>query len=344
MKAVVMRRRGGPEVLQVEEVPTPVPGPGEVLVRVYACGLNHLDLYTRAGAQGRKAKLPHILGLEPAGEIVALGEGVTGWRVGDRVLVGAFIVCGTCEFCQAGMDNLCRQRKIIGVDRWGGYAEYVVAPAANLMRLAPHISYEAAAAVQAAFGTAWHMLVSRARIRPGETVLVLAAGSGIGTAAIQIARHFGCRVIATASSEEKLEKARALGADVLINYRQQPRFSLAVMEATGGRGADIVFEHVGSDTWKESVASLAFRGRLVFCGSTTGRWGETDLWGVFYKEAEILGSFGATRADFRAVMERVEQGIFQPVIDRVFPLEEAAQAHRYLEDRRVFGKVVLRIP
>jgi NADPH:quinone reductase-like Zn-dependent oxidoreductase len=344
MKAVVMRRRGGPEVLQVEEVPTPVPGPGEVLVRIYACGLNHLDLYTRAGAQGRKAKLPHILGLEPVGEIAALGEGVTGWQIGDRVLVGAFIVCGVCEFCRAGMDNLCRQRKIIGVDRWGGYAEHVVAPAANLMRLGSHISYEEAAAVQAAFGTAWHMLASRARIRPGETVLVLAAGSGIGTAAIQIARHFGCRVIAAASSKEKLEKARSLGADVLINYRQQPRFSLAVVEATGGRGADIVFEHVGSDTWKESVASLAFRGRLVFCGSTTGRWGETDLWGVFYKEAEILGSFGATRADFRAVMERVEQGIFRPVIDRVFHLEEAAEAHRYLEDRRVFGKVVLRIP
>ncbi len=344
MKAVIMRRRGGPEVLQVEEVPTPTPGPGEVLVRVYACGLNHLDLYTRAGAQGRKAKLPHILGLEPAGEIAALGEGVDGWKVGDRVLVGAFIVCGTCEFCQAGMDNLCRRRKILGVDRWGGYAEYVVAPAANLMPLGPNTSYEAAAAVQAAFGTAWHMLVSRARIRPGETVLVLAAGSGIGTAAIQIAKHFGCRVIATASSYEKLEKAQALGADVLINYREHPRFSLLVMEATGGRGADIVFEHVGSDTWKESVASLAFRGRLVFCGSTTGRWGETDLWGVFYKEAEILGSFGATRADFQAVMERVEQGIFRPVIDRVFPLEEAAEAHRYLEDRRVFGKVILQIP
>lgn len=344
MKAVIMRRRGGPEVLQVEEVPTPAPGPGEVLVRVYACGLNHLDLYTRAGEQGRKARLPHVLGLEPAGEIAALGERVEGWRVGDRVLVGAFIVCGACEFCQAGMDNLCRRRKILGVDRWGGYAEYVVAPAANLMRLGPRLSFEEAAAVQAAFGTAWHMLVSRARLRPGETVLVLAAGSGIGTAAIQIAKHFGCRVIATASSDEKLEKARALGADVGINYREHPRFSLQVLEATGGRGADVVFEHVGSETWKESVASLAFRGRLVFCGSTTGRWGQTDLWGVFYKEAEILGSFGATRADFQAVMERVEQGIFRPVIDRVFPMEEAAEAHRYLEARRVFGKVVLRIP
>ena len=344
MKAVIMRRRGGPEVLQVEEVPTPAPGPGEVLVRVYACGLNHLDLYTRAGEQGRKARLPHVLGLEPAGEIAALGERVEGWRVGDRVLVGAFIVCGACEFCQAGMDNLCRRRKILGVDRWGGYAEYVVAPAANLMRLGPRLSFEEAAAVQAAFGTAWHMLVSRARLRPGETVLVLAAGSGIGTAAIQIAKHFGCQVIATASSDEKLEKARALGADVGINYRERPRFSLQVLEATGGRGADVVFEHVGSETWKESVASLAFRGRLVFCGSTTGRWGQTDLWGVFYKEAEILGSFGATRADFQAVMERVEQGIFRPVIDRVFPMEEAAEAHRYLEARRVFGKVVLRIP
>lgn len=344
MKAVIMRRRGGPEVLQVEEVPTPAPGPGEVLVRVYACGLNHLDLYTRAGEQGRKARLPHVLGLEPAGEIAALGERVEGWRVGDRVLVGAFIVCGACEFCQAGMDNLCRRRKILGVDRWGGYAEYVVAPAANLMRLGPRLSFEEAAAVQAAFGTAWHMLVNRARLRPRETVLVLAAGSGIGTAAIQIAKHFGCRVIATASSDEKLEKARALGADVGINYRERPRFSLQVLEATGGRGADVVFEHVGSETWKESVASLAFRGRLVFCGSTTGRWGQTDLWGVFYKEAEILGSFGATRADFQAVMERVEQGIFRPVIDRVFPMEEAAEAHRYLEARRVFGKVVLRIP
>lgn len=336
-----MHERGGPEVLRYEDFPAPEPGPGEVLIRVRACALNHLDVFTRRGEQGRRVRLPHILGIETAGQIAALGAGVTGLQIGDRVVSGPGIWCGQCQFCRDGQENMCLERKIVGVDVHGGYAEYLKLPAYALGLLPEGVTYEEGAATLIAFGTAWHMLVDRAALKSGETLLVLAAGSGVGMAAVQVGKYLGARVIATASTDEKLARARDLGADETINYVQQPRFARAIRKLTDGRGVDVVFEHVGTETWRDSVAALAIGGRLVTCGSTTGRWGETDLWSLFAKQATLLGSFSSTQDNFRTVLHLVGEGRLKPVIDSVLPLPEAAEGHRRLEARRVFGKIVL---
>lgn len=341
MKAVVMHQRGGPEVLRYEEFPDPELGPGDVLVQVRACALNHLDVFTRRGEQGRRVKLPHIPGIETAGEIAAVGEGVSDLHVGDRVVSGPGIWCGRCEFCQAGEENMCVERRIVGVDVHGGYAEYLKLPAYALAALPQGVTFEKGAAALIAFGTAWHMLVDRAALNAGETLLVLAAGSGVGVAAVQVGKYLGARVIATASTDEKLARARDLGADDTINYSQQRRFARAVRKLTDGRGVDVAFEHVGTDTWKESVAALAIGGRLVSCGSTTGRWGETDLWSLFAKQATLLGSFNATQDNCLTVLRLVGEGKLDPVIDSVLPLSAAADGHRRLEARQVFGKIIL---
>ena len=341
MKAVIFRRRGAPDVLSYEEVPDPIPGPGEVLVKVGACGLNHLDLHVREGSHGMRAPLPHIGGLEPAGEIAGLGPGVSGWSIGDRVIVLAFTADGTCAFCLDGRENLCENREIIGMTRDGGFAEYLVAPASCLVGTPDGLSDVDAAALPSAFGTAWHMLVARAHIQPGEWVLVLAAGSGIGSAAIQIAHQLGCTVIATAGTEEKLVKARELGAAHVINHADKPRFELEVMKITEGRGVDVVFEHIGPATWRHSLASLRTGGRVVTCGGLSGRMAETDLWNLFWRQFTILGSMGATRSDMAGVIDLVQSGRVRPVIDRVFPLAETRQAQEHLEARRAFGKVVV---
>jgi NADPH:quinone reductase-like Zn-dependent oxidoreductase len=312
-----------------------------VLIRVAACGLNHLDLHIREGSHGMRAPLPHIGGLEPAGTIAAVGSAVTDWSVGDRVIVLAFTADGTCSFCLDGRENLCENREIIGMTRDGGFAELLVAPASCLARTPDRLTDTDAAALPSAFGTAWHMLVARANTQPGEWVLVLAAGSGIGSAAIQIARELGCRVIATAGSEEKLAKARELGAEHVINHAETPRFELEVRKITDGRGVDVVFEHIGPATWIHSLASLRTGGRVVTCGGLTGRMAETDLWNLFWRQFTILGSMGATRSDMTGVLELVESGRVQPVIDRTFPLAETRAAQEHLDARRAFGKVVV---
>ncbi|MGE5730634.1 MAG: alcohol dehydrogenase catalytic domain-containing protein, partial [Gemmatimonas sp.] len=319
MKAAIFHRRGGIENLKFEQVPTPRVGPQDVLVHVRACGLNHLDIFTREGSHGVHAPLPHIGGLEPAGEIAEIGSAVQGWKVGDRVLVGAAVTCGECEFCRSGNDNLCVRRKVIGVNVDGGFAEYISVPASILLRIPDSLSFLEAAAVPTAFGTAWHMLVTRAACRQGEWVLVLAAGSSVGVAAVQVAKYFGCKVIATASTAAKLDRAKALGADHGINYADE-NFYHEVMRITGNRGVDVVVEHVGTTTWEKSIASLHPLGRLVTCGSTTGRYGQTDLWSTFWKQITILGSFAFSSAEFRAVWELLGQHKFHAVIDRTFPL------------------------
>ncbi len=340
MKAAVFYKRGGIENLQFQEVPTPHVGPQEVLVKVRACGLNHLDLFAREGSHGVHAPLPHVGGLEPAGEVAEVGPGVTDWHIGDRVLVGSALTCGECGFCASGNDNLCPRRKVIGVNVDGGFAEYIKAPARILVRVPDRLSFIQAAATPTAFGTAWHMLVSRAAIQPGEWVLILAAGSSVGVAGIQVAKHLGCRVIATASTQEKLDKAVELGADHVINYVAR-NFNHEVMRITGNRGVDVVFEHVGTTTWEKSIASLSPMGRLVTCGSTTGRYGQTDLWSTFWKQITILGSFAFSSREFRAVWEMIAQGTFHAVIDRCFPLAETAAAQQYLAERKQFGKVLV---
>jgi NADPH:quinone reductase-like Zn-dependent oxidoreductase len=288
-----------------------------------------------------RAPLPHIGGLEPAGTIAAVGSAVRGWSVGDRVIVLAFTADGTCSFCLDGRENLCENREIIGMTRDGGFAELLVAPASCLVRTPERLTDTDAAALPSAFGTAWHMLVARANTQPGEWVLVLAAGSGIGSAAIQIARELGCQVIATAGSEEKLAKARELGAAHVINHAETPRFELEVRKITDGRGVDVVFEHIGPATWTHSLASLRTGGRVVTCGGLTGRMAETDLWNLFWRQFTIFGSMGATRADMAGVMGLVESGRVEPVIDRTFPLAETRAAQEHLDARRAFGKVVV---
>ena len=340
MKAVIFHKRGGIENLRFQDVPTPQPGPRDALVRVRACGLNHLDIFAREGSHGVHAPLPHIGGLEPAGEIAALGAEVGNWRVGDHVLVGAAITCGECEYCKSGNDNICPHRKVIGVNVDGGFAEYIRVPASILLPIPAALSFVQAAAAPSAFGTAWHMLVTRAAIKPSEWVLILAAGSSVGVAGIQVAKHFGCTVIATASTQAKLDKAKELGADYLVNYAEK-NFAYAVMRITQNRGVDVVFEHIGTDTWDKSIASLRPTGRLVTCGGTTGRFGKTDIWSVFWKQISLLGSFAWTAKEFYPVWDLVGKQVFSPVIDRTFPLAETAAAQQYIMDRKQFGKVVV---
>ena len=340
MKAVIFSKRGGIENLKYADVPTPQVGARDVLVKVRACGLNHLDIFTREGSHGVHAPLPHIGGLEPAGEIAQTGADVRDWRVGDRVLVGAAIICGQCEFCASGNDNLCARRKVIGVNVDGGFAEYIRVPASILLPIPDSLSFVDAAASPTAFGTAWHMLVSRAAIKRGEWVLILAAGSSVGVAGIQVAKNFDCQVIATASTDEKLRKAKELGADFVVNYASK-NFFHEVMRITANRGVDVVFEHVGTTTWKKSIASLHPTGRLVTCGSTTGRWGKTDVWSVFWKQISILGSFAFSSTEMRAVWEFIAQKKFRPIVDCTFPLAETAAAQQYLMERKQFGKVVV---
>jgi NADPH:quinone reductase-like Zn-dependent oxidoreductase len=340
MKAVRVHHRGGPEQLRYEDAPRPEIGPHDVLVRVRACALNHLDLLVRDGPWSGVVSYPHIPGLETAGDIAEIGDAVDNVGVGDRVLVSPTLNCAKCEHCRRDEDNLCRRLTIFGLHINGGYAEYLKAPSTSLIALPPELSYEEAAATPVAFGTAWHMLVTRVGLKSQNVVLVLAAGSGVGSAALQIAKYFGCYVIATAGTDAKLEKAKALGADATLNYRSED-LRRAVLRLTDRRGVDVVVEHVGSDTWEKSLACLAPNGKLVTCGATTGRVGATDIRNLFIKQLTVIGSYGAARKDFLTVSQLVAERKLKPVIDRCFPLHEAARAQQYLADRQQFGKVIL---
>lgn len=340
MRAVVVGRHGGPEVLEEAEVPDPIPGPSEVRVRVRATALNHLDIWVREGLPQLRVPLPHILGSDVAGVVDEVGSHVEGAEVGQEVILQPGLSCMRCEACLSGRDNLCRSYKILGEHVHGGYAEFVSVPAANLLPKPASLSWEEAAAAPLAFLTAWEMLVRRAELRAGETVLVQAAGSGVGSAAVQIARLFGATVIATASSEEKLEKARELGADHGIDYTEKDVVA-EVRRITGKRGVDVVFDHVGKSTWEGSVRSLADGGRLVTCGATTGYDVGVDLRHLFYRKLSLLGSTMGSKGDLHRIVGLLGEGKLRPVVDRVFPLSEAKEAHGLLEQRGQFGKVVL---
>ncbi len=342
MKAVVMAQHGGPEVLRYMDVPDPVIAPNEVLVRVRACALNHLDLWVRKGLPGIKFSFPHISGSDIAGEVAEVGSLVTKVRVGERVVLAPGLSCGQCQACTAGADNRCREYTLFGYQADGGCAEFVRSPAANVLSIPGKLNFEEAAAIPVVFLTAWHMLITRAAVQPGEDVLVLAAGSGVGTAAIQIAKLAGARVIATAGSDAKLAKARELGADETINHSKQD-IAEEARRLTGKRGVDVVIEHVGEATWEKSVLSLAQNGRLVTCGATTGYNGKCDLRYLFARNLSLLGSFMGSRAELFPVLKLVGEGKLHPVIDRVLPLAECARAHKLLEDREQFGKIVLKV-
>ncbi len=343
MKAVLFRSHGGPEVLEyVTDFGEPVLGPSDVKVRVRACALNHLDLFVRQGIPTLKLPLPHILGSDVAGEVAEVGDDVADLEAGERVAVNPSLSCGTCEYCMRGDDPLCVDFKILGEHVHGGYAEYVVVPARNVARLPTDFPFETAAAAPLVYQTAWRMLVSRAQVKPGEDVLILGAGSGVSTAAIQIAKLAGCTVYTTSSSDEKLRRAKEIGADVLVNYKEVP-WSKAVWELTGKRGVDVVVDHVGAATLKDSIRSLRKGGRLVTPGATTGGVTELDLRYVFWRQLSILGSTMGSQKEFEDVMKLVFMGRLKPVVDTVFPLEEARKAHEHLERGEQFGKVVLRV-
>jgi NADPH:quinone reductase-like Zn-dependent oxidoreductase len=342
MKAIVFHQHGGPEVLHYEDAPQPAIPANEVLVRVKACALNHLDIWVRVGIPGVPFPLPHIPGSDVAGEIAQIGADVTTVRVGQKVVLAPGVSCGKCAACLAGQDNRCRQFTNLGYMIDGGCAEFVRCPEVNCLPFPENLSFEEAASIPLVFQTAWHMLVARAELQPGEDVLVLGAGSGVGSAAIQISKFFGARVIATAGNEAKLEKAKQLGADHVINHKSH-KIRDEVRRITGKRGVDVVFEHVGTATWDESIASLAASGRLVTCGATTGYAAKIDLRFLFSRQLSLLGSYMGTKSELQTVMKLVTAGRLKPVIDRVFPLAEAAAAHTYLESGQQFGKVVLRV-
>jgi NADPH:quinone reductase-like Zn-dependent oxidoreductase len=343
MKVAWFHRYGGPEVLVCEETRAPAPGPGEAVVRVRAVGINHVDLDVRAGTSRIALAFPHILGREFAGEIAAIGgtgEGTGGLKEGDRVWVSCRVPCGACEFCLSGRDNLCERGGYFGMDLPGGYAEYVKVPLATLRRLPAQVSFEAAAASQIAFGTAWHVLINRGGLRAGQTVLIQAAGSGIGSAAIQVARMAGATIFATAGSEQKLQRAKALGAHHVVNY-SAGNFAEQVLALTGGRGVDVVMEHIGGDVFTRSLECLKTDGTMVTVGAHAGEVVALDIIPFFRRQLRLVGSKNASTTELQTVMALVAEGRLEPVIHRCFPLAEAAAAHRVVDSREVFGKVVL---
>src|SRR5579859_2280064 len=342
MKAIVFEKHGGPDVLKYTDVPEPAIGAREVLVNVRACALNHLDLWVRGGLPGVPIPLPHIPGSDIAGIVEKVGAEVKRVSVGQKVVLAPGVSCGRCRMCLAGLDNRCPEFSNLGYIHDGGCAEFVRCPEVNCFPYPEDLSWEEAAAVPLVFQTAWHMLIGRAQLQPGEDVLVLGAGSGVGSAAIQIAKFFGARVISTAGTDEKLAKARELGADFGINYKSQ-KIREEVRKITGKRGVDVVFEHVGTATWEESVASLALGGRLVTCGNTTGYDAKIDLRFLFSRQLSLLGSYMGKKSELQTVMKLVAAGRLKPVVDRVFPLAEAVAAHKYLESSSQFGKVVLKV-
>jgi len=340
MKAVVFERFGGPEVLEYREVPDPVIAADEVRVEVKACGINHLDLWVRSGLRGLDIAMPHVLGNDVVGIAAEVGAGVRHVKAGDRVLVNPTISCSTCEACLRGEDNLCRDYDVLGRRRNGGYAEQVAVPGANCMPYPENLPWEQAAAVPLVFLTAWHMLVGRAGVRPGEDVLVIGAGSGVGSAAIQIARLHGARVIATAGSDAKLEHARALGAHETIRH-DQADVGAEARRLTGKKGVEIVFEHVGGPVFERAVGALAKNGRLVTCGATIGNKATLDLNLLFGRHLTLLGSWMGRRSELAEALKFVRTGELKPVVDSVMPLAEARRAHERIEAREHFGKVVL---
>jgi NADPH:quinone reductase-like Zn-dependent oxidoreductase len=340
MKAVVMRGHGDADVLEIAEVPTPRPKAREVRVAVKAVALNHLDLWVRRGWPGLKLQMPHILGSDVAGVVDAVGAEIDDLPPGTEVLVNPGTSCGHCERCLSGQDPLCRHYRILGEHVRGGYAQYLCVPRQNILPKPQALSFEQAACLPLTFLTAWTMLVRRAKVQPGETVLVQAAGSGVGSAAVQIARLLGATVIATASTKEKLEQAGKLGAHHLINYTEID-FVAEVKRLTDRRMVDVVFEHVGGETFEKSVACLPYGGRLVTCGASSGHDVRLDLRVLFYKQISLLGSTMGSKTELFGVLRLVEEGKLQPVLDRVLPLEQAAAAHRLLESRAQFGNVVL---
>ena len=341
-EAMVMRATGGPEVLTRETLEIPEPGPREVRVRVRAVALNHMDLWVRRGLPHMKYSWPYRLGCDIAGEVEALGPGARGAALGDRVLVNPGLSCGVCERCLSGEDNLCKQYRIHGEGAQGGYARHLNVPDTNLLPCPSRLSFTEAAALPLVFLTAWQMVVDKARVTPGQTVLVQAAGGGVASAAIQLCKLHGARVITTTSTEAKAARAKALGADHVVNVSTDD-FVAECKRLTDKVGVDAVIEHVGGEVFVKSVLAARWGGRVVTCGATAGFAATVDLRQIFFRQVEVLGSTMGPKGDLFKVLRLVEEGRLRPVVDRVLPLWEAREAHRVLEAREAFGKVVLEV-
>jgi NADPH:quinone reductase-like Zn-dependent oxidoreductase len=340
MRAMVFEEYGGPEVLQLKEIPVPEPGADEILIRVRVAGLNRVDLAARQGYI--KVPLPHISGAEVAGEVARLGENVTGFELGEHVVVAPYFLAKQPDDIVLDEETLRISGDLLGLFNQGSYAEYVKVPAYSAVRIPENLTYEEAAAQSLATITAWHMLVSKAGVRPGEKVLVHAAGSGVGAAAVQIAKLWGAFVIATAGRNDKLEKAKELGADEVINYNEQD-FLKVILDMTNYRGVDMVVEQIGRDTWEKSVSCVARNGRLVICGATSGSTVQLDLGKLFGKQVMVIGSQGGSKDELEEVLRLTEQGRLKAVIDKVYPLEEARAAQERLANREHFGKILLSV-
>jgi len=341
MKAVRFHELGGLDVLKYEDAPEPEIQPDEVLVKVKACALNHLDLWLRTGVRAWSLPMPHTVGSDISGEVARTGQRVIRVKPGDRVLLAPGIGCGQCEACWKGLDSACRSFTIFGLMVDGGYAEYVKSPERNVIPIPGDLNFDEAAAVPLVFLTAWHMLFGRARLQPGEDVLVVGAGSGVGSAAIQVAKLVGCRVITVAGTDEKLEKARALGADEGINHTRQS-IAEEVMRLTDKRGVDVIVEHVGQAVWEACFDSLATYGRLVTCGVTSGGEVRLNMQSLFGRQRTVMGSFMGGKGELMDVLKLIGQRKLKPVIDSVFPLAEAQAAQKKMQDRDFFGKILLR--
>jgi NADPH:quinone reductase-like Zn-dependent oxidoreductase len=340
MRAIRVHSHGGPEVLAIDDIQVPKIIPEHALVRVKAAAMNHMDLWVRNGLPGVKIPLPIILGCEGSGVIEEVGPGVLHFKKGDEIVISPGTSCGACEACLAGNDHYCREYKIYGEHQDGTECEFLLVPERNLLPKHKNLSFEEATTIPLAFLTAWQMLVDRAKVSSGQTVLILAAASGVGSAGVQIAKLFGARVIATASDEAKFPKITELGADHIINHRKQD-IAEEVKKLTDRRGVDVVFEHVGASTWEKSLKSLAFGGRLVTCGATTGFDVKVDLRHLFIKQQQILGSTMGSKASLFKILRLVSEKRLSPVLDRIFPFSQVPEAHLYLEKGSQMGKVVL---
>ena len=341
MKAVLFHEFGGLDVLQVEEVDDPQPGAGEVLIDISASALNHLDVDIREGVSRFDVEPPFILGVEVVGRIAAVGDGVDGWDVGDRVMPYLMDTCGECRYCRTGRESLCLTPGFISFTTSGGYAERLACPARHLIRVPDALSDEDAAATQIAFATAWHMLFTRGKLQPGETVLINAVGSGIGSAALQLAKLAGAFTIGNASSDEKLARAKEFGLDVGINHRTQD-VAAEAMRATDGRGVDVVFEHVGGELFQKGLDSLAKDGRLVICGGHSGEVVPFDVIPFFRAQKQIIGSFVYNRIEVEKVLDLAARGLITPLVYKIFPLDQARDAMETMERREHFGKIILK--
>ncbi len=346
MKAIRFHEFGDAGVLTAEEAPKPTIGPGDVLIQVKAAALNHLDLWVRSGSREKNIPLPHIPGSDGSGIVAEVGSTAGHIKAGEKVLISPGISCGHCAFCLGGKDNLCRHYHVLGTQENGTYAEFVRVPAINVVPIPEGLDFVQAAAVPLVFLTAWHMLVTLTKVQAGETVLIHGAGSGVGSAAIQIAKLMGAQVITTAGTDEKLKKAQQLGADEVINYKVS-EFAEEVKRITNKRGVDIVFEHTGGEVFEKSINVLTKGGRLVTCGATSAYTANLDLRFIYAKHLTIFGSFMGTKQELIEVLKFFKSGVgnrrLTPIIDTILPLEKASEAHRRMEERRNFGKIVLTI-